>query len=427
MITTTPPPLEAEAPPGRDPSPDDRRPPPALGLVRRGHDRVIAGVASALARRIGVDVTVVRVAFVTLAAAGGAGLVLYVLLGAVSVVDDDKPPYRDVWRPSPSPRRALAFGLQVMGLMLVLRAAGVWLGDALVWPVSVAAVGSGVMWSRSGERDRARWSTLAGRLPEQPFSWVVATPVAPWRVATGLLLIAVGGVTLIATNARVAAASSLVIAVLVTAGGLALVLAPGVTRLLRQLTEERRERIRSEERAEVAAHLHDSVLHTLALIQRSDRTEEMASLARGQERELRAWLNGQGGASAVDLAAAVDAMAGRVERQHRVAVEAVVVGEAELDDGLRALVDAASEAAVNAAKHSGAPEVSVYVEVEPGVVTAFVRDEGKGFDPTAVPADRRGIRHSIAARMQRHGGSCEIHSEPGEGTEVVLTLPRRPE
>jgi len=398
-----------------------------LGLVRRGEDRLVAGVAAALAHRIGVHPTVVRVAFVVLAAAGGAGVVLYVLLGAVSVVEDpDAPRYAAVRRPSPSPWRALALGLEVLGLLLVLRAAGVWLGDALVWPVALAAVGSGVMWSRSDERDRARWSRLAARLPEQPFDWVFAAPVTPWRVATGLVLITVGGITLIATNARLAAAGSVIVAVLVTAGGLGLVLAPGAARLLRTLSEERRQRIRSEERAEVAAHLHDSVLHTLALIQRSERPEEMASLARGQERELRAWLNGQGGASAVDLAAAIDTMAGRVERLHRVPVEAVVVGEAALDDGLRALVDAASEATVNAAKHSGAGTVAVYVEVEPAVVTAYVRDEGKGFDPAAVPHDRRGIRHSISARMARHGGACEIHSEPGEGTEVVLTLPRRP-
>ncbi len=222
-------------------------------------------------------------------------------------------------------------------------------------------------------------------------------------------------------------------AVLVTVTGLGLILGPWIWRLARQLADERRERIRSEERTELAAHLHDSVLQTLALIQRAGEPQEMVSLARGQERELRAWLYGQSrgdgelrGRNGADaLSAALDEVAARVERLHRVAVETVVVGDCPMDDRLRALVDAAGEAMNNAAKHSGARAVSVYAEVGPEAVNLYVRDEGRGFRPARLLPDRRGIAQSIRGRMDRHGGTALITSEPNEGTEVHLRLPRR--
>jgi signal transduction histidine kinase len=201
-----------------------------------------------------------------------------------------------------------------------------------------------------------------------------------------------------------------------------------VSRLVRQLGEERRERIRSEERAEVAAHLHDSVLQTLAMIQRSPSAEEMTSLARGQERELRTWLYGRTRPSPNGrrmLSEALDEAATRVERLHHVAVETVVVGDCPLDDRLRAVVDAAGEALSNAAKHSGARAVSVYVEVGPHTVQLYVRDQGRGFVPGSLAPDRRGISDSIVGRMERHGGVATIASEPAEGTEVHLRMPRR--
>jgi signal transduction histidine kinase len=176
----------------------------------------------------------------------------------------------------------------------------------------------------------------------------------------------------------------------------------------------------------MAAHLHDSVLQTLALIQRAKAPREMASLARTQERELRAWLYGRAPElTGVRLRDAIDSMAGRIEQQHQVNVDAVVVGDAEMDDGLRALVNAIAEAVANAAVHSGSTTISVYVEVEKERVSAFVRDHGSGFDPGVVPPDRRGIADSIIGRMERRGGTAEVHSRPSAGTEVVLRLPRR--
>jgi len=210
---------------------------------------------------------------------------------------------------------------------------------------------------------------------------------------------------------------------------------PWWVRLVRDLGEERRERIREAERAEIAAHLHDSVLQTLALIQRqSDSPREVARLARGQERELRSWLYGAGGYRRVGspddpplgagLTDALAAAAGEVEDTYALTVRPVVVGgDLPLDDRLRALVLAAREAMVNAAKHAGVDEVSMYAEVESDEVNVFVRDRGAGFDPDAVPDDRHGLADSVRGRMTRHGGAVRVRSRPGEGTEVHLCMP----
>jgi signal transduction histidine kinase len=175
----------------------------------------------------------------------------------------------------------------------------------------------------------------------------------------------------------------------------------------------------------MAAHLHDSVLQTLALIQRTQDPNEMVALARGQERELRTWLYGKtkpGGAGS--LSAALDAVAIEIEQAHRTRIEIVMVGDCPLDDGVRALVHACREAFVNAARHSGARGVSAYVEVEEDQVTAYVRDQGVGFSRAAVPTDRHGIAESIEGRMERNGGVALIESVPGQGTEVRLRIPR---
>ena len=219
-------------------------------------------------------------------------------------------------------------------------------------------------------------------------------------------------------------AGTALLAVAVTAAGLGLILGPWILRLAGAAAAERRERIRSEERAEMAAHLHDSVLHTLALIQRADAPPEVVSLARRQERELRAWLNGRMEAHGEEsLGAALDGLAARIEREHAVSVDAVVVGDRPLDDRLRAVVLACQEAALNAARHSGAPRVFVYLEAEPDAVTAYVRDQGRGFDPAGIPADRRGIAESIRGRIQRAGGTAVVRTAPGSGTEVQIRVP----
>jgi signal transduction histidine kinase len=380
-------------------------------------------VAAGLGDRLGVDPVLVRITFVVLALAGGVGVLAYGALWAFTGLGQRAPAEE---RTLLSMQQAVALGLIVFGMLLLLRRAGLWFGDAVVWPVALAGLGSAVVWARSDEQDRSRWSRATARLPRGPLASASAAPVSPARVIVGTVLVAAGVGGFLAVNDGLQAVGDLAVAVAAAVGGLVLLFGPWLWRLLEQLGAERRERIRHEERAELAAHLHDSVLQTLALIQRSsDQPRRMVALARRQERELRSWLYGQqDGLSMATLTAAVEEIAEEVEAVHDLSVEVVVVGDAPVDDRLRALLAATREACVNAAKHAGVDEVSVYLEVEPDAVNAFVRDRGAGFDPAAVPPDRRGIRESITARLERHGGHGRVRSRPGEGTEVELCIPR---
>jgi signal transduction histidine kinase/phage shock protein PspC (stress-responsive transcriptional regulator) len=381
---------------------------------RSANDRVLTGVAGGLGERLGIDPVVIRLAFVVLTLAGGAGLALYL---AVMLVmgwpDPDDPPVetaRTSWR------QALAVALVVAGLLLLFRRSGVWWGDGIVLPTALAVSGSALIWTRGeGARRPRRW------LRGVPFA--EALDGSRVRTVAGAGLILLGTWALLWENLELVANAPAAVAALVV--GLGVIAGPGVWRLVQQVADERRERIRQEERAEMAAHLHDSVLQTLALIQRTNDAREMVSLARGQERELRTWLYGGATASVPgSLSAALDEVAAEVEQAHNTRIEVVLVGDCEVDEPVRALVHACREAMVNAARHSGARGLSVYVEVEDDAVTAFVRDQGVGFSRGSVPADRRGIAESIEGRMERNGGVALVESEPGRGTEVHLRIPR---
>ena len=394
------------------------------GLFARSRsDRIVAGVAAGIAERLRIDPVVIRLAFVVLAFAGGLGIVVY-LLAWLIVPDTD--PSAD--RPDGSAtgvRQIVSVGLIVAGVMVLSRKAGLWFSDPAAWSVGLVAFGSAILWTRT-DSGRARVARLASKLPRTRTDLLSGR--SKGRLAAGILLVVAGMGIFLAANTSLAALRNVAFGVMVTAIGLGLAFGPWMYELVRQLGSERRERIRSEERAEVAAHLHDSVLQTLAMIQRAPTREEMTTLARGQERELRSWLYGRAPvAEGIEtLRDALDAMAARVERMHRVAVDAVVVGDAPMDERLRALVDAAGEATTNAAKHSGAGTISVYAEVGDGTVNVFVRDEGAGFDAASMASDRRGISESIVGRMERNGGLATVSSTPAEGTEVHLELPRRP-
>ena len=390
-------------------------------IIRDPRHRILAGVCAAAGQRLGVDAMFVRVAFAVLSLAGGAGLLAYLVLWAVT----PERPGGDL-RPGPTPNlhRASALGMQVMGALLVLRATGLWLGDPLVWPLALAALGSCVLWARSDDTGKARWTAMA--VSDRPFgAWLSREASLPRRLIGGALALS-GLFALVVANVGLNDLGGALVAFALTVAGLTLLLGPAMWRLVVEVGQERRERIRSEERAEIGAHLHDSVLHTLALIQRSESPQEMATLARSQERELRTWLQGRGGIAEGDtVLSALEQLAARIEATQHAAVDLVVVGDAAVDNQLGAVVAAVGEAATNAARHSGVDELSVYVEVEPATVTAYVRDEGKGFDPASVAGDRRGIAHSIRARIERHGGTVQIDSSAGEGTEVTITVPRR--
>ena len=310
---------------------------------------------------------------------------------------------------------------------LLLRDIGLWLGDTLVLPVVLGAAGSIVIWARADEDDRRRWTSLPDRFPGHAEQ---RSPASPVRLLAGLILIGIGVTAILATNNALLALRSVGLAIGATLVGAALVFGPWISRLVGDLTEERRERIRSEERAEVAAHLHDSVLQTLALIQRSaDQPRRMVALARSQERELRAWLYDQRELSAPDatLRGLLDDVLAQVEAAHELDVELVIVGDAAPDEDVRALVAAVREALTNAGKHAGVTTASVYVGVVDDDLVAFVRDRGAGFDADAIAGDRRGIADSIRGRLRRHGGTATLHTAPGEGTEWEFVLPLRTE
>jgi signal transduction histidine kinase len=243
------------------------------------------------------------------------------------------------------------------------------------------------------------------------------------------LVIAAGFAFLQATGS-LSAARDVLLATIAVAVVVGVIFAPWVVRLVRSLTAERAERIRSQERAEMAAHLHDSVLQTLALVQkRADDPRAVATLARRQERELRAWLNRRARDERGEqrFERALDDAAEEIEHAHGVAVEVVAVGDAPLDDAGLAVIAAAREAMQNAAKFGGGAPVAVYAEAGDSGIQVFVRDRGPGFDPESIPDDRRGVRESIVGRMRRHGGRAEIRSAPGAGTEVELVLERSEE
>ena len=413
--------------PASAPQPLARRPP----LRRSRRNRMIAGVAGGVAEHLGFDPLAVRIAFLGLAVTG-FGIIVYLLLWvlapleAADVAALEGTPARP--RPvaafrRPALRQVAGVGLLLIGVLVVLSYAGWSFEPEVFIPILLAALGFAVLWARgSAEEGRPRLDLAAIGSPAQA---LLKGNVSLPRLVFGALLIFGGIAVFLAATTSIAAAANVVLAVIVTAGGLALLAGPWLWRLANEVIDERTTRIRTQARAEMAAHLHDSVLQTLALIQRSKEPREMASLARTQERDLRAWLYGRApSVHGARLRDAIDSMAGKIERDYQVKVEAVVVGDLEMDDELRALVAATNEAAMNAAKHAGVEEVSVFVEVEEDRVTGFVRDAGTGFDPAAVPGDRRGIADSIVARMERHGGSAEVRSRVGGGTEIRLSLPR---
>ncbi len=393
---------------------------PMPRLERRAAGRVVGGVAGGIADQLGVDVLKVRVVFAALAALAGAGIVAYGLLWIFTSagVDTEKP--------SASERRR-AIGLIAIGLAGASALSWLFSGRAgsVIAPIIVVAVGAALVWR---EFDSEGPRTVIG-LPQRP-------TVLTWaRVLGGVTLIVSGLGVVILAQVDLEALRSSLLAVVVTLVGAGLLTVPLWLRLWRALGAERAARIRNEEREEIASHLHDSVLQTLALIQKqADHPQEVARLARGQERELRKWLFGGGDADQSSLAEALRIIAGEVEDQHGVTVRPVTVGDVPLDvegtgeglskESFTALLGATREALVNAAKHSGETDINLFAEAEREQVSVFVRDRGVGFDIDEVPPDRQGLAKSIRGRIDRRGGHVDVRSAPGKGTEVRISMPR---
>lgn len=380
-------------------------------------DRMIAGVGAGIAQELGVEAVWVRLAFVALLSAGGWGALLYVALwgwmswhayreagtSATAAGTARTPKGRS------KGERLLGFGAITLGLFILFRQL-LGLPGQVVWPLGLLGVGLTLLWQRFGDRQ-----------PGQS----LREPVEAARIVIGVVLVVLALALLggrVADSPRTSA--GLIVGLALGIGLLALS-APWWWRLLADLDAERAARIRSEERAEIAAHIHDSVLQTLSLIQRhGDDPQTMLSLARRQERELRNWLDpDRASRTGESLRGQLDQIVGDVEELHGLIIDVVVVGDCLIDNAVDALLGAIREAAVNAAKHAEVQRLDVYVEIGNDRIEAFVRDSGVGFDRAEMAGDRRGIRESIEQRMARVGGTAQIHTAPGSGTEVELSLP----
>ena len=401
------------------------------GPLHRSPDgRVVAGVCGGVAVATGIDVTLVRIGFVLLTLASGIGLPVYALAWLLLPLAGES---SNILSRSLGDRRGLRIVLAMIPVVVVVQivASSLHIGlvGSFIWPVCVAGAAALLIRRNASDTERA-WingdllpmlHSEAGRYARRPL--VLRVTVGAAMGVAGLLVLVLGHPSRAAL--RPVGGAFLVI------GALVVVFGPWWLSLVRDLIEERQARAMAEERAQMAAHVHDSVLQTLALIQRSaEDPRQVRRLARSQERELRSWLfegrpTGTIGDEATTLAQAVSVLQHRVEADHGITVQVVVVGDCPLDEGLRALLDASGEATVNAAKWSGAPVVSLYAEVEADKVMLFVRDRGSGFDPDAVPEGRQGIAQSIRARVARFGGVAVIRSSPGHGAEVELSMPRR--
>lgn len=399
-------------------------------VFRDSEDRFLAGVASGVARHLGVSTMLVRVGFLVMVLWSGFGVLLYAALWALVPLEDPLlPSGRDApglssasrrgFRATRSLRRrdvglAASIGAIALGGIVLLHNLNLWVSPRLFWPLLVAATGVALLWTQADESDREQWlSTGGGRK-----AWV--------RVVVGLVLV-VAAVLLALFQSGASGPRSLtdvLSAALLAMLGVGLVLGPWALRLNRDLRRERTERIRTQERADVAAHLHDSVLQTLALIQRQAGDPTVVSqLARTQERELRTWLFETPASPEATVKAVLRLTISEVELAHHVPIELVCVGDCAITPATSAVVAAVREAMVNAARHSGATRVDVYAEASGRELEVFVRDRGRGFDLDEVPHDRIGVRRSIVDRMRRHGGEAELRSTPTQGTEVRLVMP----
>lgn len=416
-------------------------PRPPRKLYRSSDGRWLGGVARGLAGHLGLPVIWVRLVFVGLFMADGLGALLYaafwffVPLGVGGVeAQKQKPPSLVASETSPDGRRRLVARRpdkgQIVALLLMVVVAMVFVGNvnlsggarAYLWPTVLVGAGVALVWRQADNARRARWVEVGRR----------RRTVTLLRSVGGVLLVTAGVSGIFVLQGSAAHLGSVLQAALAVLVGITLLAGPYLVRMTQDLSEERLMRIRAQERAEVAAHVHDSVLHTLTLIQRNaENANEVRRLARAQERDLRTWLykpEGTGKDEADEpttLADAVRRNAAEVEDKHGVPIEVVVVGDCPLDERIAAQMQAAREAMVNAAKYGGeGGAVQVFAEVEGKTVFVSVRDRGPGFDLDSIPADRMGVRESIIGRMERNGGTARLRAVPDGGTEVELEMER---
>ncbi|BAJ28900.1 MULTISPECIES: ATP-binding protein [Kitasatospora] len=454
--TRTTEPAPTEAPAGA---------PPYRRLYRSPHGRILGGVCQGLATHLGVPVTWVRLAFTVLFFSQGIGSLLYAAFWVVvplginqAAPGADRPARRhaeagpgrfgrlrellertfhgDDGAPDTdaaavpggvgvggrgragSMGQLFALIALVIGVMALLSALGIQTAKPYVWPLLAVGIGVALVWRQA---DDSRWQSWFGLEPG-------SRKGAYLRVLAGVLLVVAGIIGYFVTQGVGSPLALVVESSLAVVAGVLVLGGPSMLRMWQDLGAERTARIRAQERAEIAAHVHDSVLHTLTLIQRrAEDPKEVLRLARAQERELRLWLY-RPEAAAEDapdtLAEHLRAIVAEVEDRHGVHLELVCVGDCPMDEKIASQMKAAREAMVNAAKYGGGGPVQVYAEVEGRTVSVFVRDHGPGFDPDDLPEDRMGVRESIIGRMRRNGGTARVRPAPDGGTEVELEMER---
>lgn len=415
----------------------DRADAPARHVVRLPEQGWLGGVCAGVGAYLGVAPVLLRVAFVILGCWRLTGVLAYFLVWLIVPLAPETPDApgleantRAGLRTAPPPSRTSPVEWSQLVALALFGGGTLWLVQRFGWGLpgywflvaTLASVGLGLVWWQA---DHASVGSI--RASDAPLAWL-APLTAQWTTVLALSLGAAASMAAVSMTAmalplgegavvgRTLAALGLVLLAL---AGLA---APWVLRVRRSLARARELQLIADARADMAAHLHDGVLQTLALIQKTAHDpREVTRLARRQERELRAWLYG-GEVPHATLKSALTEACQEVEDTFPVNVELVTVGDADMTPRLGELVKAAREALVNAAKHSGASAVDVFAEVDDGRVGVFVRDRGAGFDPEQVPEGRLGIERSIMERMHRHGGAARLRSAPGTGTEVKLEM-----
>lgn len=409
-------------------------PSPVRRAYRSRESAVLGGVCAGLADHVGWPVKVIRVSFVVLSLVQFFGVMLYAMLWIVlprrpeqpvapGLISAERRGMRPVSRAKAQRDLGSVTALALLGIGAVwlMQSGGIGVSASFFWPMAFAMLGVALIWRQVDETGSD--AEVIGIKP----AWL--RPLLH-RGGWPAILRAVVGMGLVGASVSMVAASQIGITQLPTMlamtalalVGVGMVAAPWLYQMQRRLQQAQEARILADARADMAAHLHDSVLQTLALIQRqADDPKAVATLARRQERELRNWLYGEV-EDATTLKAALTKAAAEIELERGVPVELICVGDIELTSDLAAMVRAAREAIMNAAKHSGADSIDVYAEVDEPVAEIFVRDRGRGFTLDGIADDRMGVRRSIIERMERHGGTASIRSAPGEGTEIRLEM-----
>ncbi len=372
----------------------------------------------------------VRVVFVLLALSGGLGIAAYVVAWLFIPLEGDD---ATIAARAASDRRGLTVAVAAVPLLVILVLVSSALGASWVnsffWSLVISAAGLLLIWRNATPPEQVLLHQAVAPLTSKLETSGTPHRHLRFRLLLGLALLTGGFVMLVVHDTRRVVSLRPLGGLLLVIAAIVVFFGPWWLRLARDLVSERQARARAEERADLATRVHDSVLQTLALIQRhADKPQQVVQLARAQERELRAWLfdgevPGSGAREDKTFAAALKRIQNEVESAHGVEVDTVLVGDCPLDDRLRGLLAAGKEATVNAAKWSGTQLVSVYAEVEEESVSLFVRDRGRGFVEAEVPADRKGLAESVRGRIARLGGTAIVRSRAGEGTEVELCLP----